>query len=224
MKLFISFFLLISFAFCFGQDDLPNDWVLNDLKGNVKLVEEVVSMSDIPDIKKIYNFDKNGLLTTIMEFNEYVVDKDSLIHNTIHKYENDNPKRKFTVSDVKKKFISSSGEFKVLKPNIYYLEVKMENGMVSHTEFEFKDELLVGKRNKIVNEDNVEFINVSMHYIYTNGLLSKIKITDNINGIDDFTIIKTTDVDEHGNFINQKYFDKSNVLIYEVKRKITYYD
>lgn len=224
MKTIISFGVFFLFQICFAQNKLPNDLIFIDLKGNVKSVEEIVSKPEIHDIKKIYNFDKNGLLSTVLEYSEYLIDKDSLVLNNIYNYKNSNDERTFTVQNLKTKKITSTGIYQLLKPNIYSLKVKLDNGMTSLSEMEFNNNLIISTKNVVTDENEIPLTDINMQYNYIDEMLTTIVFTTSVSKTKDIATVKTTKIDEHGNFKNQKFFDKSNKLVHEIKRKITYYD
>ncbi|MFK7833971.1 MAG: hypothetical protein AB8B52_11885 [Winogradskyella sp.] len=219
---FISLFIMSKF--CLGQSTLPTDLVLNDLNGAVKTVVEIVSVPNTPDVKKVYHFDRNGLLTTIDEYSEFLNEQDSLINNSIHHFENKHGERTFTVRDTKNRAITSTGTFKVLQPNVYSLDVNISKDIRSYSVFKFEANVLVDRINTIMKENGEEWVNMQLSYNYTDGLLDWIDVLDLTTKTKDTTHIENLGIDSYGNFQSQRYFDQSHTLVYEIKREINYYD
>lgn len=224
MKTLVSFCAFFIFQICFGQNTLPSDLVFQDLKGKVKSVEEKIINPEMFESKKNYIFDKNGLLNSIREYSVYIINEDSIIQSIVYNYENSNNERKVTTRNTKDNSITSTGTYRIMKPNFYSLKIVMDNGMTSHSEYELDNDLIKSEKNVTFDEDEVQLTDYNIDFIYVDNVLSKIIQTTSASKTEKIATVETTEIDEYGNFRNQKYFDESNTLLYEIKRKITYYD
>ncbi|MBC2844917.1 hypothetical protein [Winogradskyella flava] len=223
MRHFLSLVTLCWLSFSLGQNALPNDLVLNDLKGKVKQVEEMVTMPDVPVIKKIYNFDQRGLLTTVIEYSEYYTDKDSLAVSKTYHYKNTDRTRIFYALDEKSKDTTDMGTFKVLGNGKIALDTNFGVTWVSYSEFIVTDNLLTERFNKIVDsETNTEMVSTHVKNSYENGLL--VEMTIDNGTISETTQVQNLDIDKFGNVLIQQYVNAEDKMVYDIRRKIVYYD
>jgi hypothetical protein len=227
MKIIFSLILLVSTCFCFGQNELLNDWELKELKGKVRRLITQTSSHDSNNqpTKYISNFDENGFLTKTTEYNTYYVEDDSVALSSIITYKNTVKKRYFYRYHIEKKDTTMTGYYEKVGKNKYLTHINYKSRYTTN-----KYELI--ENGKIIRDhyiaydyDEKKITDVIWNYNYNKDELLEINIVDNLKDTQETKKLDVESIkDEYGNIINQIYFEQDGKIALEIKNKIYYYD
>ncbi|WP_298896091.1 hypothetical protein [uncultured Psychroserpens sp.] len=225
MKLLILPCLLFSLSFCLGQQSLPNDWELKELKGKVRRVIENESYHNPASspLKKILNFDRDGFLKTVSEYNDYYVEDDSVSLSHILYYKNDSDRRYFSRYDLEKNDTVVTGFYQTVKKGEYLIKTKTSDGYSTTMNIFMIDKNITQHTYVVYDSSNIKLADLTMSYEYKDDELFEIHVVENVKKSNRVLTVESIK-DSVGNVINQIYFNEDGKMYYELKRKIYYYD
>ncbi len=215
--------------FCFlgfSQNELPNDWHLEQLKGSPTSFTEYSNLvTQNAKFKTVYRYNKNGYLVSKEDYNDYYVDQDSLhlTERTTYSYPSKGVKTGI-IKNVKNNKNVGTSSYVMIGNDIIKVHIdKNENRteMIYHLDQKRRIRLVEGsiystKLNKKLHQYTTEMI-------FENDRITKISVHDGKTDSKENTVdVVNVSYDHKGNIIYKELRDQEGVIVSIVKRSFKY--